>query len=233
MTSRQPHNYFTLHKRYFELKHKHYCYGNLSHLVRYVFLVIVGLGYKFDVFTHSYKLPDNYSYVFSQHSCPMLQRRSIKKAIFRGANFGAYTDPSFHWNVNRNLNLFSQQNACKISSAKLRHPVLVSLWLSVTHPFIYNVYRLIIWWDQSGDIIYGVRVCLENKSHTVCCHGNDMGYILYACLPSSNHQATVWHLCMGVDTMPEVWFLLFRIIQRPKTHLWLYCQGIILPWQPW
>ena len=60
-----------------------------------VFLVIVGLGYKFDVFTHSYKLPDNYSYVFSQHPCPMLQRHSIKNAIFRVANFGAYTDPFF------------------------------------------------------------------------------------------------------------------------------------------
>ena len=136
MTSRQPHNYFTLHKRYFELKHKHYCCGSLSHLVRYVFLVIVGLGYKFDVFTHSYKLPDNYSYVFSQHSCPMLQRRSIKKAIFRGANFGAYTDPSFHWNVNRNLNLFSQQNACKISSAK-RRPSCHGFIMIKRYPSIY------------------------------------------------------------------------------------------------
>ena len=98
MTSKQLHNYFTLHKRHFELKHKHYC-GSLSHLVRYVFLVIVGLGYKFEVFTHSYKLLDNCSYVFSQHSCPMLQRHSIKNAIFRGANFCAYTDPSFPYST--------------------------------------------------------------------------------------------------------------------------------------
>ena len=94
-----PKSYFTLYKRHFELKHNHY-YGSLSHLVRYVFLVIVGLGYKFKVFTHSYKLPDNYWYVFSQHSCPMLQSHSIKNAIFRRAIFGAYTDPSFGQNCN-------------------------------------------------------------------------------------------------------------------------------------
>ena len=54
-----PKSYFTLYKRHFELKHNHY-YGNLSHLVRYLFLVIVRLGCKFEVFSHSYKLPDNY-----------------------------------------------------------------------------------------------------------------------------------------------------------------------------
>ena len=32
---------------------------------------------------------------FSKHSCPMLQGHSINNSIFRGANFGAYTDPSF------------------------------------------------------------------------------------------------------------------------------------------
>ena len=86
-------SYFVSYKRQFKFKHKHY-YGSLSHLVRYVFLVIVGLGYKLEVFTHSYKLPDNYWYVFSQHPYPMLQIHSIKNTIFRGANFGAYTDPS-------------------------------------------------------------------------------------------------------------------------------------------
>ena len=89
-------SYFLSYKRQFKFKHKHY-YGSLSHLVRYVFLVIVGLGYKLEVFSHSYKLPDNYWYVFSQHPYPMLQIHSIKNAIFRGANFGAYTDPSFPW----------------------------------------------------------------------------------------------------------------------------------------
>ena len=62
---------------------------------RYVFLVLVGLGYKIEDFTHTNKLPDNYWYVFSKHSCPMLHSQSIKNTIFRGANFGAYTDPSF------------------------------------------------------------------------------------------------------------------------------------------
>ena len=64
-----PKSYFTLYKRHLELKHKHH-YGSLSHLVRYVFLVIVGFGYKFVGFTHIHELPDSDWYGFSQHSSP-------------------------------------------------------------------------------------------------------------------------------------------------------------------
>ena len=60
-----------------------------------MFLVLVGLGYKIEDFTDRNKLPDNYWCVFSKHSCPMLPNHSIKNTLFRGANFGAYTDPSF------------------------------------------------------------------------------------------------------------------------------------------
>ena len=68
-----------------------------------MFLVLVGLGYKFEVLTHRHKLPETYWYVFSNHSCPMLQSQSIKNTIFRGANFGAYTDPSFVVGFNHGL----------------------------------------------------------------------------------------------------------------------------------
>ena len=43
-----PKSYSTLHKRHFDQRHKHY-YGSLSHLARYVFLVLVGLGHKIEV----------------------------------------------------------------------------------------------------------------------------------------------------------------------------------------
>ena len=148
MSSKQPKSYFTLYKWHFELKHKHY-YGSLSHLVRYVFLVIVGLGCKFEVSTHNYKLPDNYWYVFSQHSCPMLQSHSIKNVIFRGgggggggANFGAYTDPSFHWRL--------------FLRAKL---TITQLWFYILQPPNYLIIIIYRFRYINNNVTYGYDRC--------------------------------------------------------------------------
>ena len=43
----------------FRIKNKYYYYS-VSNLAPYVFLVIVGLGYKIEVFTHNDKLLDSY-----------------------------------------------------------------------------------------------------------------------------------------------------------------------------
>ena len=67
--------------------------SSLSDLVRYLFLVLVGLWFKIEVFSHNGKLLENHYHVFSKLPCPMLQGHSIK-SILSWANFSADTGPS-------------------------------------------------------------------------------------------------------------------------------------------
>ena len=149
-----PKSYFALNKWHIKLKHKHHYYS-WSNLARYVVSVLVGLGYKIEVYTHNSKLPDNYQYVFSKHSCPMLRVHNIKKSILRGAIFGAYTDPSF-WKI---VQLPQPHQYIFVYHTKIYWCGWGSFMI-----FEYFMKELLTngvdGWQSSGD--YGTRLCVWN-----------------------------------------------------------------------
>ena len=76
------------------IKNKHY-YCSLSNFARYVVPVLVGLGYKIEFLLIIINCQTTINMSFLNTHALCYKTIVQKKSIFRGANFDAYTDPSF------------------------------------------------------------------------------------------------------------------------------------------